>query len=471
MIVLKKFPYTFLVVLADFASAILAWFLFYQMRKYFGEFNESAFFSLFLSGFTIGAFWIMIYAFFGFYRDVLLRSRIKEIFQILSISLVGAAVILLTLALYLVVYMPENAQFINYAKNVFIYFLVHSAVTLVVKTSLLTYYKRLIYRKVISYRTLIIGSEKNALDLYEEMEHYPNLGISFYGYVHVKEENAHELEGVLRHLGGSENLPEKIKSHAIERVIIAVEPSEHQMIAQILNQLEGLNLKISLIPDIYQILLGSVKVSHVLGTALVEVKQKLLPIWQEVIKRIMDVVVSLLVLLLGSPFYFLVGLIIKFTSKGPVIFSQERIGKGGKPFTIFKFRTMRVDAEKERPMLSRKNDPRITPVGRILRKTRIDEFPQFYNVLIGDMSLVGPRPERQFWIDQIVQKAPHYRHLHKVRPGITSLGQVKYGYASNVEEMVKRLKYEVIYIENMSLFMDLRIMIYTVLIMIQGRGK
>jgi lipopolysaccharide/colanic/teichoic acid biosynthesis glycosyltransferase len=154
-----------------------------------------------------------------------------------------------------------------------------------------------------------------------------------------------------------------------------------------------------------------------------------------------------------------------------VFFKQTRIGLHGKPFSIIKYRTMVVNAEANGPALSSKEDKRITSIGRTLRKYRLDEIPQFYNVLVGDMSLVGPRPERQFFIDQIMPVAPHYKHLQRVRPGITSWGMVKYGYAENIEQMIERLKFDILYIENMSLAMDFRIMIYTVKTIIQGRGK
>ncbi|MCR6641265.1 MAG: sugar transferase [Sporocytophaga sp.] len=184
-----------------------------------------------------------------------------------------------------------------------------------------------------------------------------------------------------------------------------------------------------------------------------------------------DIVASIMVLTLGFPFLLFVSLMTKYTSKGPIFYMQERIGKDGKPFKIIKFRSMYVNSEMMGPALSSSDDVRITPWGKFMRKTRIDEFPQFFNVLIGEMSLVGPRPERHYFISQIVKHAPHYIHLHRVRPGITSLGQVKFGYAENVDQMVKRLKYDILYIENMSLAMDFRIILYTVLIMIQGRGK
>ena len=221
----------------------------------------------------------------------------------------------------------------------------------------------------------------------------------------------------------------------------------------------------------YDILSGFVRISSIFGTPLIEVDALVMPQWQQSIKRVLDILCSLVALVIFFPLFILLFILIKADSKGPVIFKQPRIGRWGKPFTIYKFRTMKMDAEKDGPALSSSEDGRMTKTGKWLRKFRLDEFPQFYNVLLGNMSLVGPRPERQFFIDQIVSIAPHYKLLHRVKPGITSWGQVKYGYAENVEQMVERLKYDILYIENMSLALDFKIAFYTVLTIIKAEGK
>lgn len=224
--------------------------------------------------------------------------------------------------------------------------------------------------------------------------------------------------------------------------------------------------------DRKDLLTGNIKLRAIFSVPMVRISQIQMTPWEFTLKRIFDIVVSLVAMIILSPVYLAVAIIVKTTSQGPVFYKQERIGKGGKPFYIYKFRSMYTDAEKFGPKLSSgDNDPRITPFGRFMRKVRLDEIPQFAQVFVGDMSMVGPRPERQFFIDQIVVQAPEYKLLHKIKPGMTSWGQVKFGYAETVDEMVVRLKYDLLYLDNMSITTDIKILIYTVLIIFQGRGK
>jgi exopolysaccharide biosynthesis polyprenyl glycosylphosphotransferase len=262
-----------------------------------------------------------------------------------------------------------------------------------------------------------------------------------------------------------------IKEHRIREVIIAVESSDHKHLSEVMSVLLDFDLDVSIIPDTFDLLSGSVKMTSVYGVPLVRIDRELMPTWQMSLKRLMDVVLSLIAILILLPVYITIAVAIKLTSDGPIFFWQDRVGIHGQTFRMLKFRTMVVDAERHGPQLSSSHDQRITKVGKFLRKTRLDEIPQFGHVVMGEMSLVGPRPERQYYIDQIKAQAPHVKKLLRVRPGITSWGQVKYGYAENVEQMVQRLKYDILYLENMTLAMDIKILFYTVVTVIKGRGK
>ncbi|MBL4586203.1 MAG: sugar transferase, partial [Flavobacteriales bacterium] len=461
-------------VFSDWLSAALAWSLFFYYRKTVVEseiFGYPVMVNMderFIQGFLlIPVFWLIFYIVLGRYRNIYRKSRLTEVVQTFITTLMGVTAIFFVLILD-----DEVKSHTTYYSSYAVLFSMHFGFTFIGRFILSSITASRIHGRVIGFPTLMIGSNSKALELFDELQSQQRgSGQFFQGFVTVQEREAYPLADRLPFLGTLKELSKIISENKIEEIIIALESSEHESLQKILNKIEDDGIVVKVIPDMYDIISGSVQMDSIYGTPLIQITQDLLPPWQMAVKRGSDILVSLVALALLSPVYMATFFIVRFTSTGPAFYAQERIGKQGKSFNIYKFRSMFLNAEAGGPSLSKDNDSRITPFGRFMRKVRLDEIPQFYNVLKGDMSLVGPRPERQFFIDQIVVTAPHYHHLHKVRPGITSWGMVKYGYAENVEQMIRRMKYDLLYIENMSLLVDLKILISTVQTVFMGRGK
>ena len=401
----------------------------------------------------------------GFYAKELRRSRLKELAQSLLFTLIGSVVLFFALMLD-----DAVADYTFYYRTFGFYFCLQFVGTYIPRLVLTTRTNEAIQRGQIGFNTLIIGSGPRAAELIDDLEKEQiKNGTRLIGYCTVNGAAEQPERLSIPYLGDSMRIGDIIQEHNAEEVILAMEKQEDGRVQDILHALHEHDVVVKATPDLPDFLSGSVRMTAIFGTPLIEISPVVMPEWQQIIKRMGDLVISAFALLCLSPLFLLLGLLIR-RDGGPVFYKQERIGKRGKPFFILKFRTMVLNAEEAGPALSSKNDPRITPIGRWLRKYRLDELPQFINVFKGEMALVGPRPERQFFIEQIVKKAPHYRLLHRVRPGITSWGMVKYGYAENVDQMIKRLRYDILYMENMSLLLDVKILIYTVLTVIKGRG-
>ncbi|MCF6242760.1 MAG: sugar transferase [Bacteroidales bacterium] len=465
---MNKKIHTVRYILLDFVSATIAWFLFSNYFKLpVPENIELSTQLIFLSSFFIAAFWIFIYTFGGYYYDIYRKSRVQELYHTFTATLAGVTIILFTIILA-----NANAHLISFSYLFFNFFILHFSFTYFPRLLLTSITINRIRNRKIGFNTLVIGSNGKTKNIYHEFENRKkSAGYNIIGFVNVKPKISNSLKKLINHLGTVENINEIIKTYQIEEIIIAIEEHEHQELEKIVGDLIYMDIQIKIIPDLFEILIGNTEIALTDGTPLLRINSKPMSVLEKNLKILFDILASVVFIGMMSPIYLLTAFAVKVSSKGPIIFKQKRVGKNGKEFNIYKFRSMVVNAEKNGPQLSYKNDPRITKFGLFMRKTRLDEIPQFFNVLKGDMSIVGPRPERQYYINQILEKAPEYRYVLKVKPGITSLGQIKYGYAENLEEMLQRLKFDIIYVRNMSLYLDFKILINTILIVLKHDGK
>ncbi len=462
-----------LYILFDFLAASAAWIMFYIFRKLqiepqvFGVDVPIALGSRFWAG-AIGLpfAWIIFYYFTGFYNNIYRRSRLDDFTRTFTTSLLGVLLIF-----FLLILDDTIVDYTNYYSLFFTLFLLHLTLTMIPRMIITSRTVHKVHRRKIGFKTVMLGSNENAVDVYKDiMDQKKSSGHEILGFINIHQKEHYQLQDHITHLGGHENMEGILRQLQVEEVIIALEPSEHGKIGDIVNRLSLMDIRISAIPSMTDILTGKVRSTTIFGTPLQEVTHDVMPTWQQNVKQLMDLGLSILSLVILSPIILFLAIGVKLSSPGPIFYKQPRVGRYGREFQIYKFRSMYHNAEENGPELSSKHDPRVTRFGQFMRKHRLDEIPNFFNVLRGDMALVGPRPERAYFIKKITEEAPHYVLLHKVKPGITSWGQVKYGYAENVEEMVKRLRFDILYIENSSLFVDMKILFYTAITIVKGKG-
>lgn len=406
-----------------------------------------------------------IYYLSGYYNDVFHKSRLQEVFTTLWST--GS----ITLIIFFLALINDVAprRRLNYEMILFLWATLFSSVYLV-RCIFTSHTSRMIKTRQWSFNTLIIGRGAAGVAFGKKLDSMSkSLGYKILGYVSIPGEN--DVKDISLPCYKLDEIKTACTEHGIEELIVVPTRQNSESVLDVVNKLFELNLPIKVTPDRFNVLLSQVRISDMVGEPLVDISGSSMSEGSKNIKRVIDIIASIFVLIILSPLLLAVAIAIKLDSTGSIFYSQERIGYHNMPFRIYKFRSMIKDAElHNQPQLTSDEDPRVTRVGRFLRKYRIDELPQFWNVIKGDMSIVGPRPERQYYIDKIIKIVPSYALLHQVRPGITSMGMVKYGYAQNIEQMVERLSYDLLYLENMSLLNDFKIMVYTIKTIVTGKG-
>lgn len=448
--------------LSDFLFINLAWIVYYYVRIDSGWIvyaNPPAFV---VPLFVIYFYWLIIFSFAGLYQHWFVRSRFDEFSSVFKTVSFGCFI------LFFIIFIDD---FFNNAPIISRFLILIYWLLMVISVSLGRIIIRSIQRNLLEKgiglrNTLIVGDGEKAFNLKEMIGKYHQLGYKILGFISMYE-GAIIKDGTL---GNLENIPGIIKKNDITEILIALEPNEKEKLIDVIRYCTEEKVNMKILPDMYEIVSGMAKTNQIYGVPLIEVMPDIMSPAGKLTKRIIDVIISLFTLLFLSPLLLIVALVIKITSKGPVLYKQERVGRKGQEFIMFKFRSMNMNSEEYGPEWAGENDPRITKTGKILRKLYIDEIPQMINVLKNEMSLIGPRPERPYFVEQLKKEIPYYYKRLSVKPGITGWAQIKHKYDSSLEDVKTKVQYDFYYIENMSLKLDFKIMINTVIVILLMKG-
>ncbi len=452
----------------DFLAINLAWLTYYALRVWSGWVAYSVEPDLWLPMLVVYAYWLILFFFFGFYYLWYVRSRLDEFATVFTTVTFGV------LALFFIIFIDDISTGSPAQSWLLIgmYWLILLVCVGGGRVLIRSFQRRLLEAGIGLRNSLIIGWNAKARELYDMVNDHPALGYKVVGFIKVDRRKGDGQHRGVRTQGSVEKLHEIIASRDVKEILIALDSSEHDKLLGIIQQCNSSPVGLKIMPDLYDIISGQARTNQIYGFPLIEISPEIMPPWEQSVKRLIDITVSLFVLILTLPFSLLIALAIKVDSLGPVFYNQERVGKDGRLFRMMKFRSMFKDAEKySGPVWANKRDPRMTRIGRVIRKLRLDEIPQFINVLAGDMSLVGPRPERLYFVEKFSREVPLYARRLKVRPGITGWAQVKHKYDETLEDVKKKVRYDLFYIENMSLRMDFKILLNTVYVILIGKGR
>ncbi len=451
-----------LLFLSDFIFINAAWTAYYLIRIESGWIPYSSPTSFLVPLSAVYLYWLVFFSFAGLYQYWFVRSRFDEFSSVFKTISFGCFI------LFFLIFLDDALSDTKAISRmlILIYWLLMVISVGAGRVLIRSFQMNLLEKGIGLRNSIIIGSGNRAFELKELIQKFPQLGYKVIGFISVNERSK-AGSGIL---GTIDLLSAIIEERKITEVLIALEDDEKSKLFEVINRSQRSEVNLKILPDTYEIVSGLAKTNQIYGVPFIEIMPEIMPYGSKLFKRIFDIIFSFILLVILSPVLLLTIFLIKVTSKGPVIYKQSRVGKNGKEFPMYKFRSMIKDAEEYGPEWAGESDPRITGIGKIIRKVYLDEVPQLINVILNDMSIVGPRPERPFFVEMLSKEIPYYYKRLSIKPGITGWAQIKHKYDASLNDVKEKLKYDFFYIENMSLKLDFKIMVNTFLVVVFMKG-